>query len=122
MFQVEFYENQNGECPVEAFMLGLDEKMQAKLIGLLEVLEEKGALLIEPYSKYLEDGIFELRCQVGNNIIRVLYFFYYERKIILTNGFVKKTQKTPRREIRLAKTRRTDYLERVKRNENIKRI
>ena len=67
----------------------------------------------EPYSKHLDDGIFELRCKVGNNITRVLYFFYYEGKIILTNGFVKKTQKTPPEEIRLAKERRADYIERM---------
>ena len=87
--------------------------MRAKIVGLLKILEEKGNLLREPYSKHLEDGIFELRCQVGNNISRVLYFFYYEGKIILTNGFVKKTQKTPKEEIRLAKSRRADYLERM---------
>ncbi|WP_331655894.1 type II toxin-antitoxin system RelE/ParE family toxin [Enterocloster sp.] len=44
---------------------------------------------------------------------RVLYFFYYDKKIIFTNGFVKKTQRTPAREIRLAKRRRKDYLERT---------
>lgn len=43
------------------------------------------------------------------NITRVVYFFYYEGKIILTNGFVKNTQKTPPEEIRLAKERRADY-------------
>ena len=52
---------------------------------------EKGNMLREPYSKHLDDGIFELRCKFGSDITRVLYFFYYEGKIILTNGFVKKT-------------------------------
>ena len=47
------------------------------------------------------------------NITRVVYFFYYEGKIILTNGFVKNTQKTPPEEIRLAKERRADYIERM---------
>lgn len=61
----------------------------------------------------MDDGIFEIRCQVGNNITRVLYFFYYEGKIILTNGFVKKTQKTPPNEIRLAKERRENYKKRM---------
>ena len=42
-----------------------------------------------------------------------MYFFYYEGKIILTNGFVKKTQKTPKKEIDLAKERRKDFIERV---------
>ena len=80
------------------------------MIGLLELLEEKGYQLREPYSKLIDDGIFEIRCKVGNNITRILYFFYYEGKIILTNGFVKKTQKTPQKEIKLAKKRRADYL------------
>ena len=75
MFKVQFYETEDGKRPVEEFALGLNEKMQAKLVGLLEVLEEKGTSLREPYSKHLEDGIFEIRCQVGNNLTRVLYFF-----------------------------------------------
>ena len=69
--------------------------MRAKMFGMIELLQEKGNKLREPYSKHLDDGIFELRCKVGNDITRVLYFFYYEGQIILTNGFVKKTQKTP---------------------------
>ncbi|MDD3403209.1 MAG: type II toxin-antitoxin system RelE/ParE family toxin [Hespellia sp.] len=113
-FEVRLYEDEIGNCPVEVFIHNLDAKMQAKLIGLLDVLKEKGNNLREPYSKYLEDGIFELRCKVGNNITRVLYFFYYDEKIILTNGFVKKTRKTPRKEIKLAKKRRDVFVERVR--------
>lgn len=112
-FEVVLYEKANGECPVEEFITSLDMKMQAKMIGLLELLEEKGNQLREPYSKAIDDGIFELRCKVGNNITRILYFFYYEGKIVLTNGFVKKTQKTPAEEIKLAKERRLDFKERM---------
>lgn len=112
-FEVVLYEKENGECPVEEFITSLDMKMQAKMIGLLELLEEKGNQLREPYSKSIDDGIFELRCKVGNNITRILYFFYYEGKIVLTNGFVKKTQKTPAEEIKLAKERRSDFKERM---------
>lgn len=61
----------------------------------------------------MEDGIFEVRGKVGTDITRVLYFFYCDGKIILTNGFVKKTQKTPSGEIKLAKQRREDYWERM---------
>ena len=61
----------------------------------------------------IEDGIFEIRCKVGNNISRVLYFFYFEGKIVLTNGFTKKTQKTPIEEIKLAKKYRADFKERM---------
>ena len=102
-FEVVFYEKENGEKPVEEFLLGLDVEMRAKMIGLLEILQERGSQLREPYSKHLEDGIFEVRCQSGNDITRILYFFYYRGKIVLTNGFVKKTQKTPRKENEFAK-------------------
>ncbi|MCQ5255129.1 type II toxin-antitoxin system RelE/ParE family toxin [Bariatricus massiliensis] len=53
------------------------------------------------------------------NTTRVLYFFYYDGKIILTNGFVKKTQKPPKLEIECAKTYRDDYIERSDKNEKI---
>lgn len=112
-FEVILYENENGECPVEEFMSTLEIKMRAKMVGLLEILEEKGNALREPYSKHLSDGIFELRCKQGNDITRVLYFFYYGGKIVLTNGFVKKTQKTPSTELKLAKVRRDNFIERM---------
>lgn len=79
---------------------------------MIDILEQYGNQLREPYSKSLDDGIFELRAKVGSDISRVLYFFYYEGRIILTNGFVKKTQKTPQNEIALAKKYRRDFLER----------
>ena len=112
-FTVIAYEKENGEVPVEDFLDSLDVKMKAKMFGMIGLLQEKGNQLREPYSKHLDDGIFELRCKFGNDITRVLYFFYYEGQIILTNGFVKKTQKTPPGEIELAKLRRSDYIERM---------
>lgn len=69
-----------------------------------------GNELREPYSKFLNDGIFEIRVKQGNNITRILYFFYVNNKIILTNGFIKETQKTPKIEIETAKNYRKEYL------------
>lgn len=112
MFQLEFYETEDGKKPVEVFLDSLDNKMAAKLIGLLELLEEKGTELRMPYSEHLDDGIFELRCKFGSNITRTLYFFYIGKRIIITNGFVKKTQKTPPAEIKTAKERREDWIRR----------
>lgn len=103
MFEVEYYEKSDGTHPAEEFILSQDVKMKTKLFRLLELLELKGNELREPYSKSLSDGIFEIRANQGNNITRVLYFFVVGKKIILTNGFVKKTQKTPENEIELAK-------------------
>ncbi len=111
-FEVEFYEDDNGDKPAKDFIFSQDYKMQTKLFGLIEILEEYGNQLREPYSKPLGDGIFELRGKIGTDITRVLYFFYYEGKIILTNGFVKKTQTTPKSEIKLAKKYRKNFLER----------
>lgn len=86
--------------------------MQAKIFKNLELLEIRGNELREPFSKHIEDGIFEIRNKVGNDITRIFYFFVIGQKIILTNGFIKKTQKTPKTEIALAKKYRNDYLNR----------
>ena len=112
MFQVEFYDTQDGKKPVADFLDSLENKMAAKLISLMELLEAKGPELRMPYSEYLGDDIFELRCKVGSDITRALYFFYIGKRIIITNGFVKKSQKTPPNEKKLAKERRADWISR----------
>jgi phage-related protein len=109
-FEIEFYETKDGKQPVKEFLLSLDVKMRAKMLSMISLLQDNGYELREPYSKHLSDGIFELRAKVGSDITRVLYFFCVERHIILTNGFIKKTQKTPPKEIDRAKKYRTDYL------------
>ena len=93
-FEVNFYYKADGSCPVRDFLDTLDNKMR------------------EPYSKSLGDGIFELRAKQSSNITRILYFFVVGHQIILTNGFVKKTQKTPPEEIALAQKYRADYFHR----------
>ena len=118
MFQLEFYETEDGKHPVQDFLDSLDNKMAAKLIALMEILEERGTELRLPYSEALDDGIFELRCKQGSNITRALYFFYIGKRIIVTNGFVKKTQKTPVGELKLAKSRREDWIRRHGQNDN----
>ena len=56
---------------------------------------------------------FKIRAKFGSDISRVLYFFFAGRRVVLTNGFVKKTQKTPKAEIELAKQYRKDFLRQV---------
>ena len=101
-FKAEFYKTKDGSKPAREFILSQETKMKAKLFGLVDMLEQYGNQLREPYSKSLGDGIFEIRAKVGTDITRVLYFFYYEGRIILTNGFVKKIQETPSSEIKKA--------------------
>ena len=108
-FEVNFYDKADGSCPVRDFLDTLDDKMLAKLLGTISLLEANGTQLREPYSKSLGDGIFELRVKQSSNITRILYFFVVGHQIILTNGFVKKTQKTPPEEIALAQKYRADY-------------
>lgn len=112
MFEVETYVKESGEDPVKDFLMEADPKMRAKILMEIDLLSEYGNMLREPYSSALGDGIFELRTKVGSDISRVLYFFMIENKIILTNGFVKKQQKTPKREIVLTKKYRDDYIRR----------
>ena len=71
----------------------MDKKLRAKLADTIMILQDNGYELREPYSKHISEGIFELRAKQGSDITRVMYFFYVDRHIILTNGFIKKTQK-----------------------------
>lgn len=113
-FEIIFYEKEDKTCPVQLFIDSLNEKMYSKVLRDIDTLEIWGTALREPYSKNLGDGIFELRTKIGSDIARTLYFFTVGRKIILTNSFIKKTQKTPRQEIVKAKKYRLDYLTRKK--------
>ena len=114
VFSVDFYKKENGEVPVQAFLDNLDVKMRNKAIRSLQLLEEFGCELREPNSKSLGDGLFELRIKFANDITRIFYFFFVGNRIILTNGFVKKTVKTPKKEIEKAKTYKKDWEKRNK--------
>lgn len=100
------------------FILSLDEKLRAKTLWNINLLAKVGTALRGPESSKLDDGIFEIRTIVGTNLTRVLYFFCIGKKAVLTNGFVKKTQKTPKREIEKAKSYRDDFLKRSKKMNN----
>lgn len=117
MFEIEFYRLPNGEQPVRTFLDSLDRKMRAKSLYGLSILEEYGNRLREPYSKPMGDGLFELRVKFASDITRIFYFFVMDNKIILTNGFVKKTTKTPKAQLELARRYKADYERRAKNNE-----
>jgi phage-related protein len=109
-FEVISYTKDDGSVPILDFIKSQPNKMQAKILMEIELLEEYGNELEGRYTKHLEDGIFELRTKFASDITRILYFFCFGKRVILTNGFVKKTQKTPANEIALAKRYRSDYL------------
>ena len=65
--------------------------------------------LSEKFVKHIEDGIFELRAEYGGNIFRVFFIFDDDNVVLLFNGFQKKSQKTPKQEIDLAKKLKREY-------------
>lgn len=105
----EFYTTKDGKKPARDFLNSLEPKMRAKMVKMIELLENNGSDLRMPYSEYLGNGIFELRAKVGSDISRELYFFFFGQKAILTNGFIKKTQKVPREQLKLAEKYKQDY-------------
>lgn len=109
MYEIILYDTEDGKCPMQELLDSLEPKLLAKTLRSIDLLEKNGPLLREPYSKSLEDGIFELHPKQGSNITRVLYFFFIGKKVILTNGFVKKSQKTSKAEKELAKKYKADY-------------
>lgn len=119
MYEAIFYDLPNGTEPALDFIKSLDVKMRAKLEKSIALLQQVGPELRLPYSEHLDDGIFEIRAKQGTNITRVLYFFFVGKKIILTNGFVKKTQKTPKKELDLAKKYCAEYKSRGEKNDKI---
>ena len=115
MFEIHFYRTKNGDCPIEDFLDALSPKLRSKSLQTIDYLRTFGNELRDPFSKKIEwknESIFELRVKPSNNIIRIFYFFCIGNRIILTNGFVKKTQKTPKKEIGKAIKLKKDYLKR----------
>ena len=108
-WSVSYYETENGDMPVREFINSLPLKLEAKAYWEIGLLEQFGTNLTMPYSKYMKDGIYELRIQHANNNARIFYFFVIEQKIILTNGFIKKSRKTPPGELDKALVYKIDY-------------
>jgi len=109
-FEVEFYRKVNGECPFLDFYFSMNDKLRAKTSRTIELLKNNGSELREPYSKKLDEGIYELRTKQGSDISRVFYFFMIGQKIVFTNGYIKKRQKVDKNQIELAKKYRKEYL------------
>ncbi len=115
MRAIQFYRTDLGICPVEEFLDSLGPKQTQKVLWVLRVVRDLPRVPVQ-YLKKLEgtDGLWEVRAEFGGDAFRLLGFWEAGRLIILTNGFAKKTQKTPERELALAEQRRRDYLNRRK--------
>ena len=112
-WNVEFYKKENGDIPVMDFLLSLEPKMRAKAFLEIELLEKHGTNLREPYTKPLKGdkykNLFELRVKFSSDISRIFYFTFKNNTFVLLNGFIKKTDKTPKRELDKAIKYKEDY-------------
>ncbi|MEW6194224.1 MAG: type II toxin-antitoxin system RelE/ParE family toxin [Bacteroidota bacterium] len=113
MRKIIFYKTVNNKIPVEEFLESLSDKQAEKILWVLRIIKELDRIPIE-YFKKLESAndIWEVRVGSGNNEFRLLGFWYESNFIVLTNGFRKKSQKTPKTEIELSESRKKDFLER----------
>src|SRR5215211_6349294 len=111
MRTINFCRLPNGQNPVESLLDSLTGKQAQKVLWVLQLIEELETIPRQYFKKLVDsEGIWEIRVQFGKDIFRLLGFFDGGALLILTNGFAKKTQKTPPQEIALAVRRKNDYL------------
>ena len=115
MHKVNFYKDKNGNEPVAEYIAELSQKGDKdsriklnKMRDYIKVLSEYGKQAGEPYIKHLDGDIWELRPLRD----RVLFVGWVNDSYVLLHHFVKKTQKTPKREIEQAKRELADLIER----------
>lgn len=113
IYLIDFYKKENGKIPVQDFLYSLEPKLRAKAFRDIELLQNLGNELKEPYVKSLKGnknkGLYELRIKFSNDIARIFYFTYCDNKYILLHGFIKKSMKTPTKEIDKARKYMEDY-------------
>ena len=110
--EIIFYRKANGECPVEDFLDPLPARIAQKVIWTLNLIEDLERVPAHYFCKLAgTDNIWEFRIKLGSNIYRV-FAFMDGHKVIVTNGFIKKTQKSPTNEIEKAENYKRDYLSR----------
>lgn len=116
MPKIFFYQTPTGKKGIDDFFILLpDIKTKAKIIAMIKRLEDSGhSLLKPPEAKKLTDHIWELRIRYKSNTYRLLFFTQPDKSFIITNGFIKKTDKTPSKEIEKAEKYRKDYLNNIK--------
>lgn len=104
-WQIKYY-NEN----LEEEILSLPDGLLARYLRLTDLMLEFGANLGLPHTKSIESGLFELRVKSKEGIARIFFCLKVGKKIIMLHSFIKKSQKTPKKEIRIAKSRMKEVL------------
>ena len=115
LHKVHFYRDRNGKEPVAEYIAALAQKKDKdsriklnKIRDYIKILSENGTQAGEPFIKHLDGEIWELRPLRD----RILFIGWVNGSYVLLHQFVKKTQKTPAREIEKAKRELADIIER----------
>jgi len=96
-WNIEYYSPE-----LEQEVLGIPEGLLARYLHLTELMIEFGSNLGMPHTKAIDKGLFELRLKSKEGIARVFYCTKVGKRIVMLHVFVKKTQKTPKKELKLA--------------------
>jgi len=106
---VNFYKTAALKCPVMDFLDSLSGKVAQKITWVLKLIEEIEVVPTKYFKKLLPYDIWEVRIDFSGNTYRILSFIYNEAQLILTHGFIKKTQKIPKNEIEKAMKYKNEY-------------
>ncbi len=93
------------DAKLQAAVLALPPGILARYIHLTDRMNDYGPDLGMPHTRAMGDGLFELRLKSGEGIGRVFYCTLVERRIVMLHQFVKKTEKTPAKELSIARKR-----------------
>lgn len=93
---------------VQSEILALPAGILSDYLRLADLLEELGPAIRLPYSRAMGEGLFELRPHGREGIGRVFYCYLVGQRIVMLHSFVKKTQETPRKELRIAQARQLE--------------
>ena len=99
-WHITFYNNK-----VEAETMSFPPGILANFLHIAEMIEEFGPALGIPYTKALKDGLFEIRAKGKDGIGRSFFCTVKGREVIILHSFVKKSQKIPKKEIKIARQR-----------------
>jgi phage-related protein len=104
-WRIEYY-----NTTVEQAILDLPPGLLARYLRLADLMIEFGPNLGMPHTRAMGEGLFELRVQGREGIARVFYCTVVQRRIVMLHAFIKKSQKTPKRELDRAKRRLREVL------------
>lgn len=110
-WSVIFYQTDSGRLPINEFLDEQDQKVRQKIEAAIELLITRNITARPPLAKHIEGKLWELRVEQNTNIFRVFYFFWVEKQIVLLHAFHKKSQKTPNKELQVARKRLQEYLD-----------